>query len=165
MLRLPVCDSCQRLSDGNDKRREARGRPAKRRVQQGCNFIHLRQRFLLRQAMLTFILSQRIKGEPEEMKIRVPKLNKAHQYTSLTLNVAMWIQVRTYGSSTAAMEPLPKPLPSDWRAKPQELETATLGPAHYLCFAMSNCDNKLRATKREQSDYVRGVPICTNIPA
>lgn len=82
------------------------------------------------------------------MKIRVPKLNKAHQYTSLTLNVAMWIQVLTYGSITAAMIILQKPVPFDWRTKPQEWETATLEPAHDLCFAMSNGDNKLRETKR-----------------
>ena len=77
----------------------------------------------------------------------------------------MWIQVLMYGSSTAAMELLPEPEPSDWRTKPQEWETATLGPAHYLCLVMQNSDNKLREAKREQSDYVRGVPISTDIPA
>ena len=49
-------------------------------------------------------LEPNIQGELEETKIRVPKLNKAHQYTNLTLNVAMWIQVLTYGYITAAME-------------------------------------------------------------
>ena len=77
----------------------------------------------------------------------------------------MWIQVLMYGSNTAAMEILPEHEPSDWRTKPQEWETATLGPAHYLCFAMSNDDNTLGETKLEHSDYVRGVPINTNIPA
>ena len=77
----------------------------------------------------------------------------------------MWIQVLMYGSSTAAMELLPEPEPSDWRTKPQEWETATLGPAHYLCLAMQNSDNKLGEAKREQSDYVRGVPISTDIQA
>ena len=109
-------------------------------------------------------LEPNIKGELEEMKIRVPKLNKAHEYTNLTLNVAMWIHVQTYGSSTAAMELLPKPVPSDWRTKPQEWETAILGPAHDRCFAMPKGDNILCEKKRKQSDYVRGVPISTNIP-
>ena len=90
-------------------------------------------------------------------------LNKAHQDTSLTRNAAMWIQVLMYGSSTAAMELLPEPVPSDWRTKPQEWETATLRPAHYLCLAMAHCDNKLSETKREQTDCVRGVLMCSNI--
>ena len=87
-------------------------------------------------------LEPNIESEFDEMKICVPKLNKAHQYTSLTLNVAMWTKIQMYGPSTAAIKLLPKPVPSDWRTKPQEWETATLGPAHYLCFAMSNGDNR-----------------------
>ena len=54
--------------------------------------------------------------------------------------------------------------PFDWRNEVRR-ETATLGPAHYRCFAISNRDNKLGETYREQKyNYVRSVPINTNIP-
>ena len=115
MLLLHVCDSCQRLNDGNDKRREVRSKEkrATRMQLQTFKVITLVTEIPTAPSDVDIHLEPNIQGGLEEMKICVPKLNKAYQYTNLTLNVAMWIQVLTYGSNTAAMELLPKPVPSD----------------------------------------------------